>query len=123
MSLDTWREELCRLDIPQSKLYETEVDLDEDWHFWKMESSTSKINMNKHENVISEKKKPQDCPICDYRFKTKSGLKNHIDAIHEGKKPHKCSICDCSFVVKDKLIRHVNSVHQDEMHTATKGSL
>ena len=102
MSLDTWRENCTDRYNPQSKLDETVVDLSEDWNFWKMESSTSKINMNKS----------QDCPICDYRCKTKSSLKDHIDAIHEEKKPHKCSICDYSCKSESNLKRHIDAIHE-----------
>ena len=52
-----------------------------------------------------------NCTICDFRTKSKNGLKIHINGKHLGLKPYACSKCDYRCTKIECLKRHDETCH------------
>ena len=68
--------------------------------------------MKKHIEAVHEKKKPNECSLCDAKFAEKSALKSHILAVHDKVRPFICEQCNHSFTRKFHLKTHVETVHE-----------
>ena len=67
---------------------------------------TQKYNLNRHNFLVHESKKPQDCGS------QKPKLDGQFELVHEGKKPQECSFCGTTFTSENCLNTHMASVHE-----------
>ena len=71
----------------------------------------AKWDLNRHKQLVHEKKKPFKCLLCDISFGMKDYLKKHIISIHTTERPFKCNICKKGYKKIGQLKQHTESSH------------
>ncbi|XP_022816886.1 zinc finger protein 62 homolog [Spodoptera litura] len=66
----------------------------------------TKVLLNRHLLLHTDRKRNYLCKVCKKRFYTKRELTQHV-VVHSNKRPYKCEICDFSFKIKSELKKHV----------------
>ena len=68
----------------------------------------------KEAHVKKIRKKPLQCPHCEYLTNRKTYLIRHVEKRHNNNKPNfSCNICNKSFNRKDNLKRHIKT-HEEK---------
>ena len=71
-------------------------------------------DLKKHVEIVHEKIKRYECPICKVKFGQSHHLKAHISGVHEGAKPFECQFCDKRVSSKQLLNNHIKTAHGRE---------
>uniref|UniRef100_A0A2H1VF55 SFRICE_005616 n=1 Tax=Spodoptera frugiperda TaxID=7108 RepID=A0A2H1VF55_SPOFR len=66
----------------------------------------TKVLLNRHLLIHTDRKRNHPCKLCKKRFYTKRELTQHV-VVHSERRPHKCEICDFPFKMKSDLRKHV----------------
>lgn len=72
-----------------------------------------KYHLGKHIQFKHTKERNFSCPMCPYKFVTKSDLNKHFRK-HTGEKPYVCDLCDFRCAKKFYLKSHVQYKHTKE---------
>ncbi|XP_041983757.1 zinc finger protein 436-like [Aricia agestis] len=54
---------------------------------------------------------PHECPVCEKRFPSASGLSAHVRVQHEGERAYECGACGARLASRASLLKHTRAVH------------
>ena len=76
----------------------------------------------KEAHVKKIRKKPLQCPHCEYWTNRKTYLNRHVEKRHNNNKPNfSCNICNKSFNRKDNLKRHIKTHEEKKLFSMVEG--
>ena len=73
-----------------------------------------KHNLDNHIQGIHEKNKLHNCFLCKYTCLRRKNLENHMKEVHEENKPFACKTCNSKFGMKSRLNRHIKENHEEQ---------
>ncbi|KAL1429289.1 hypothetical protein MTO96_016500 [Rhipicephalus appendiculatus] len=66
-----------------------------------------KSSLDRHRQLVHERRRPLKCPHCAKSFGLKDSLQNHIRSVHTGERPFGCHLCPNAFPCSAGLQRHL----------------
>lgn len=77
------------------------------------ESPTSNGNGNGSRAVIKHPYK-YNCPFCQKKYTSRSGLLSHKNTVHFQRKPYRCEFCNQHFHTSATRVGHIRKMHSDQ---------